>query len=1053
MSTTPPSPPAPTPTFSSNTDATTATPPLLALLRPAQGGTASGKWTLTPSGAALERTLHFKTFKAAWAFMQAAAAECARHRHHPEWANVYNRVFVRWTTHAPPGLSGKDLVMAGVCDEIALREGEVEGDEEDGGVLRGVADVVAAGAGDCCVPKGIAGDGAEENGASDCAKAKDHNLDGRSVFSSEAKGGRVLVVDLVDVLVERAPVQSTTWRGERRSDLPNLRELDGEVAQQDQLRASPLLLPGGYLLVLDLVLVQGGNAVDDHPGQRAAKVDNLVHDEGHDAGGKHVILHERIPGQPETLKDVQGDVVGGNFVVFAPVSFRASSTQEGAIAAAGLVRMPPDSSSDRRSGLRREGRGVPRHNIKAVEHGPFDSLAAAPNLGRRIVAGRRRCAGCLSIRAPKDFVLSAPLSPPRDAAEPRAWLVLVTRAAARPGGPTFPSSSDSDEQRASVLLLCEIRIMAFVQELQALITALSLTARAKPSNNLAPGLCSIVRQARSDSQVNISSVALEQDLEWVLLGKVAAQTYGLVLDALIQQTLPLNDEIWYWSDVAGSYHYTALYSIQTSPLRLWDFSKQIYGEVRQRKNVLAQGWSEFYGLVRTVVREKSVADLQRRAASPLALVRSNVQKKLAALEHAKSLNASGVGYLLSNCFDSESVPSDHWKAGIVKSISVMHSVLRSASDTTLSSDSFDDLASSQVDEDDLSEHVKPFFRSRKSTSLPALTISPMEVAPRLEEILEAHLQSFHSEALILLKRNGRPSRLIRYWLPASALLLSSSTILRILVNRKAEIIQWIREIGQTTIDFWQNWVVDPARKVIGTIRHDEGSEISIMSKSSLEGDRASLERMVVDFAVDNPEGAKLGQAEIDAIRVKIQEGDLTPVLRAYEKDMKSPFMGTVRGNLIRALLVQVQKTKVDIEVAMGGIDSLLKSQQLLFGLIGVTPGVLVCVGLWRYLGGFFTNRKESRRGRNQSQSFQVLRNIDRILTGSPQANDGMLSTKEFGLLVCEAIVLRGIASKTFPKQTFRGFLQDFTDLIDNSSGVGRQIRVADRIRWAYARWL
>jgi len=79
--------------------------------------------------------------------------------------------------------------------------------------------------------------------------------------------------------------------------------------------------------------------------------------------------------------------------------------------------------------------------------------------------------------------------------------------------------------------------------------------------------------------------------------------------------------------------------------------------------------------------------------------------------------------------------------------------------------------------------------------------------------------------------------------------------------------------------------------------------------------------------------------------------------------------------------------------------------------------------------------------------------MDRILIGSLQSTPGMLSSKEYGLLVCEAIVLREIASKTFPKQSFREFLQDFNDLLDNSSGIIRQVKVADRIRWAYSKWL
>ena len=104
-----------------------------------------------------------------------------------------------------------------------------------------------------------------------------------------------------------------------------------------------------------------------------------------------------------------------------------------------------------------------------------------------------------------------------------------------------------------------------------------------------------------------------------------------------------------------------------------------------------------------------------------------------------------------------------------------------------------------------------------------------------------------------------------------------------------------------------------------------------MSKKSLEGDRDSLERMVVDFAMDDKTIGSLSEADITEIRAKVQEGDLTVVLKAYERDLRRPFMGTVKGDLVRALLIQIQKTKVDVEVAMGGIDALLKSQELVFG--------------------------------------------------------------------------------------------------------------------------
>jgi 4a-hydroxytetrahydrobiopterin dehydratase len=90
--------------------------------------------------------------------MDRVAAECKTARHHPEWANVYNTVFVRWTTHEPKGLSEKDITMAMFCDEHARELGEVvpegrEGTEEMGEGVEGLVEGIGKAAGDCCVPK------------------------------------------------------------------------------------------------------------------------------------------------------------------------------------------------------------------------------------------------------------------------------------------------------------------------------------------------------------------------------------------------------------------------------------------------------------------------------------------------------------------------------------------------------------------------------------------------------------------------------------------------------------------------------------------------------------------------------------------------------------------------------------------------------------------------------------------------------------------------------------------------------------------------------------
>ncbi|KAI9681501.1 MAG: Nuclear control of ATPase protein 2 [Caeruleum heppii] len=585
--------------------------------------------------------------------------------------------------------------------------------------------------------------------------------------------------------------------------------------------------------------------------------------------------------------------------------------------------------------------------------------------------------------------------------------------------------------------------------------------------------------------------AFQQKLQWLVLGKAAAQTYGLVLGGLLEQTIPLSDDIWYWDDVLGSYTYTALYSLQTSPLRLWHWSKDIYHEARarleslhlpradaesastefpdksRRQLSLTENWREFYGLVKQTIQSRSMSDVQRRVVAPFVLSRSEAKRKQNGLKRIRELSASGLGVLMDEglSFDVEDdstlvskdrsrgndkpMEKEEWKVVLEKSVTLVETVLDKVANMDLNSSDFEDMVFASVDEDS--------DPAQQSTADVGGAVSrPAKLSKRIRQILGHHVprQAEQSRALVTL--HGRPSRLIRYWIPAMLLLISSTTILRVLAKRRAAILAWIKDLGSTAIDFWNNWVLEPTKKVIGTIRHDKDSEIAIMSQRSLEGDRASLERMVVDFAIDHPEpttGRPLQEAGVAEIRAKVKEGDLTPVLRAYENDLKRPFVGTVRGDLIRALLIQIQKTKVDVEVAMGGIDALLKSQELVFGFVGLTPGILVCFAATRWLGTALGRRKGTHEGKNQGHTIRLLRNVDRTLSMSTRDNNGMLSYKEHGLLLCDVHVLRQHASGILPRQVLREFLEDIQDLVDIRAGVKRQLGVVERIRWTYARWI
>ncbi|CAH0048871.1 unnamed protein product [Clonostachys solani] len=576
-------------------------------------------------------------------------------------------------------------------------------------------------------------------------------------------------------------------------------------------------------------------------------------------------------------------------------------------------------------------------------------------------------------------------------------------------------------------------------------------------------------------KVNEASVKspYENEVEWLLVSKATIQLYGVILNTLLDQIIPLSNDIWYWDEILSSYSYSSLYTVQISPVRFWAWSQDVYITAHARfssatslgstsdfvdstRSRLSREWSQFYTIVRDSIRERSFSNIQRKVLSPVAFSRAEARRKQAQLKKLREITASGLGVLMDEGLQfeidddkSHMVIQDHHdlKGVVERSVALMDMILAEVSHLDISVNDFEDKVFAGVEEDpELSVHVEDTITSNRPTIL----------ARRLLSIIDEVLPQHQIAMKKLTTENGRPSLLVRYWLPGVVGLLSSTTILKILVNRKAEIITWIAELGSTVRDFWLNWVIEPTHKVIRTIRHDETSEIAIMSRDSLKADRESLERMVVDFAIDKPhfavESSSLSDAQISEIRSKVAEGDVTPVLKAYEKDLRSPFVGALRGDLVRSLLIQVQKTKVDLEVAMTGIDSLLKSQELVFGFVGLTPGILVSIGLFQYFRGVFGGRSGRQQVRKAGHAVRVLRNIDRILAEARPTESNVLSYKDHGLLLCEVHLLRNLAHRLMPREIEREFLEDLDDLA-NIKGIQVQQKALERLRWAYLRWL
>ncbi|EKM51872.1 uncharacterized protein PHACADRAFT_177281 [Phanerochaete carnosa HHB-10118-sp] len=317
-----------------------------------------------------------------------------------------------------------------------------------------------------------------------------------------------------------------------------------------------------------------------------------------------------------------------------------------------------------------------------------------------------------------------------------------------------------------------------------------------------------------------------------------------------------------------------------------------------------------------------------------------------------------------------------------------------------------------------------------------------------DSILPQHITS-HDEQV---SKHGlrKPSRLTRYWprlvfLPPLALFG-----IRWLYHSRDSLEQTTVYVVETLKSFWNDWLLGPLKEVVKTVRagSDEGV---IITKESVNADLESLERMALALA---REKLNYTPEQMTALSQQVRHGDLTSVMRIYEDDIRSPLKSAIGGTLLRTLLVQVQKAKVDIDQALSGIDKLLKSQELTFAFVGVAPAMTLVYITGQYLKTLWSGSKGRGRyggGRRRARVWSMMRRIERLLLSSSisQTDTGYhaIDSRTSGLLLLLTTRLRSYAEICLPTNSRlrAGFLDDVSDLENSALGRNEKLRIVDRM--------
>ncbi|CAB4251854.1 similar to Saccharomyces cerevisiae YPR155C NCA2 Protein involved in regulation of mitochondrial expression of subunits 6 (Atp6p) and 8 (Atp8p) of the Fo-F1 ATP synthase [Maudiozyma barnettii] len=335
----------------------------------------------------------------------------------------------------------------------------------------------------------------------------------------------------------------------------------------------------------------------------------------------------------------------------------------------------------------------------------------------------------------------------------------------------------------------------------------------------------------------------------------------------------------------------------------------------------------------------------------------------------------------------------------------------------------------------------------KDKSFRDVEVSPFEVIDSTQYFVK-------ESNYIQMISSTKPSFISRYWPIGMFIILNGPSSVKFAWESRFKMIDFFQKnVVQFVKGLFYNWIWVPIKDIWATVRHDEGSEIAMMSNGTLDSETNSLCRMVIQIMKDNNPSYVENIGENILVN-QIMHGNLDEFMKIYENELNSPIKNIFTGKLIRSLLVQVQKTKVDGSLALNGIDKMLKSQQLVFGIMALSPAMFVIylainnlVKLVK-LGNVFSNMKHYKDSVSHS-----LNNIERLLNYQDfEIEDENLKYVNHALLIMEISNLSSNGSVIVPKARKYDWNRDIGELINIKFSNDAKLNVVNRIYHTYSRY-
>jgi hypothetical protein len=243
---------------------------------------------------------------------------------------------------------------------------------------------------------------------------------------------------------------------------------------------------------------------------------------------------------------------------------------------------------------------------------------------------------------------------------------------------------------------------------------------------------------------------------------------------------------------------------------------------------------------------------------------------------------------------------------------------------------------------------------------------------------------FRVKVNVHLRPLQKPSHLRRYWLTYVVGFVAVGLAGRYLYERRETVLRWVAESRHSLALFFDERVVQPIVSIYQYVFRTLTSRQTSATEQTLADSRRHLAAMLRDYGeVYANELASVEGVTVEEFRralpQRAAQGDMGIVMNKYRKDVERPVRQALSGELVRGMLLQVQKVKVDSEATILALNQVLDSNAINFQLMALVPAVFATSATVYGVHWFVIGRR--RRARAQaafSAMRECLRNVENI---------------------------------------------------------------------------